>query len=127
LFLGCASYTQQTKEIRDNFVTARYDRALEVLEKSEIIQAEQNRLLYRLEKAVIFDRLDRHKESRPLFINASSLVDELYTVSVSKEAASYFVNDSVTDYSGEDYEKIAIHTMLALSFIEQGEFKKARI
>ena len=24
----------------------------------------------------------------------------------------------MTDYAGEDYEKVAIHTMLALSFIE---------
>jgi hypothetical protein len=37
------------------------------------------------------------------------------------------INESMSDYSGEDYEKVAIHTMLALSFLEEQKYDDARV
>ncbi len=51
----------------------------------------------------------------------------LYTKSISKEALTYVYNDSAQEYPGEDFEKIAIHIMLALSFIEEGQLKSALV
>ena len=75
---------------------------------------------------MILDRLDEREQSRQE-LDADKLVDVLYTESISKQAASFLVNDSVTDYAGEDYEKVAIHTMLALSFIEDDDYSSARV
>src|SRR5690606_17970339 len=44
-----------------------------------------------------------------------------------KTALSFVYNDSATDYEGEDYEKVAIHTQLALSFIGDQDYSAARV
>ena len=93
---------------------------MELLEKSPVKKQDRNRLLYLLEKATILDRLNDYQESRSHFIEADKLADELYTMSLSAEASSFVVNDASSEYSGEDYEKVAIHTMLASSFLLKG-------
>jgi hypothetical protein len=124
---GCASYTDETKEIRSEFQGGQYAKALTSLEKSEIKTQSRNRLLYRLEKAMILDRMGQRAKARALLIEADKIADELYTVSVSKTAASFLYNDSATDYAGEDYEKVAIHTEMALSFIADQDYAAARV
>jgi len=76
---------------------------------------------------MILQRMGQTEKSRALLIEADKLVDRLYTVSVSKTAASFVYNDSATDYAGEDYEKVAIHTMLALSFLGDKDLDSARV
>lgn len=124
---GCASYTQDTREMRQAFTADRYKDALEKLESSSIKEESKNRLLYRLEKASILDRLEDRQRSRALLVEADKIADELYTVSVSKTVTSFLVNDSSTDYDGEDYEKVFIHTLMAVSFLQDGDLAAAKV
>ena len=59
------------------------------------------------------------------FVN--KIGDELYTTSVLNTASSLVVNEAQQDYAGECYEGVAIHTQLALSFIEDSDLKSARV
>lgn len=104
-----------------------YTLALETFEKSDIKTSDRNRLLYYLEKGTIEDRLSSRKESRSLWMKADKLADDLFTTSISKSAASFIYNDSAAPYGGEDYEKVAIHTMLAHSFLSDGMLDEARV
>lgn len=124
---SCASYTQETSEMRTYYHGDRFDKALQALDKSDLKEQNKNRLLYRLEKAMILDRLGERKKSRALLLEADKIADELYTTSISRTAASFVVNDSTTDYSGEDYEKVAIHTELALSFLQDQDLSAAGV
>jgi uncharacterized protein len=124
---ACASYTEQTKEIRRDFRGENYKSSLKKLDKSDLKTATKDRLLYLLEKAMIQDRLGESKKSRSTLMEADRLADKLYTVSISKTALSFIYNDSATDYSGEDYERVAIHTQLAMSFIGESDYKAARV
>lgn len=123
----CASYTDEIKEMRDDFVSSRYSASLEKIDKSPLKESKINRLLYHMEKAMILDRMGQLEESRTLLSRADQIADELYTVSVTKTAATFIINESVSDYEGEDYEKVAIHTIMALSYLEAGQLKDARI
>ena len=124
---GCASYTEQTKEVRQLYRQSSYAEALKKLDDLEISKQSRNRLLFRLEKAMILDRLGEREKSRKLLLEADKIADDLYTESVSKVALSFIYNDSATDYAGEDFEVIAIHTQLALSFLEDDDYKSARV
>lgn len=124
---GCASYTEETREIRSLYRGESYKAALEKLEASSLKEESKNRLLYRLEKAMILDRLGEGAKARALLIEADKIADELYTTSITKTAASFVVNDSATDYEGEDYERVAIHLQLALSFLGDKDLKSARV
>ena len=123
----CSSYTDTTKKIRQDFRAKNYSEALKKIESSSLKNSERNRLLYLLEKAMIAEGLGDVKEARRLLLQADRVVDELYTLSLSKEAATYLFNESAQAYPGEDYEKVAIHTVLALSFLKEGSLDEARV
>lgn len=127
VLISCASYTEQTAGIHSSFVASRYDEALEKLESSEVKEQDRNRLLFNLEKAIILDRLGQSKASRKLLSESSKIADELYTKSITKEVATYLVSEDKSEYAGEDYEKVAIHTLLALSYLEEGQLGEARV
>jgi hypothetical protein len=124
---ACASYTEETREIRSLYKGEAYREALAKLEASEIKEEDRNRLLYRLEKAMILERLGEGEKARRLLLEADKIADQLYTTSVSRTAASLVVNDAMSDYSGEDFEKVAIHTQLALSFLAAKDLRSARV
>ncbi len=127
LVSACASYTDDIKVVQTSFRAGQYGEALQKLEESPLKEQTRNRLLYLLEKAMILDRQGQRDDARKLLLKADRIVDELYTTSVSKAAATFVFNDAAQDYPGEDYEKVAIHTMLAHSFIEDGDLKSARV
>lgn len=124
---GCASYQDNFVKVRKNYRSGNYSEALNELDKSALAKSGSDRLLYLLEKSQILSKLGEEKKSRRLLLEASKLVDDLYTTSISKGAATFVVNESVQDYAGEDYEKVAIHSMLALSFLEEGNLQGALV
>lgn len=124
---GCASYTEETREIRSLYRGDDYKDALKKLESSSLKDESKNRLLYRLEKAMILDRMGEGDKARRLLIEADKIADQLYTTSISRTAATFIMNEGASDYSGEDYEKVAIHTQMALSFLEDKNYESARV
>jgi len=124
---GCASYTEETREIRSLYRSGSWSEALQKLNSSSHLKEEKNRLLLRLERAMILDRLGERAKSRSALIEADKIADALFTTSISRTAASFVVNEGSTDYVGEDYEKVAIHTMLAMSFIKDRDYDAARV
>ena len=127
LLSACASYSDETREIRADYRGSNYANALKKLDDSTLKTDDKNRLLFRLEKAMILDRMGEYAKSRNLLIEADKISEELYTTSVTRSAASFVVSESSTDYVGEDYEKVAIHTELALSYIATRDLEAARV
>lgn len=127
LTTGCASYTDVTSIVRANYTLGNYEAALADIDKSGLKDSSASKLLYHLEKAMVLDRMGSLDSSRKELIKADILADKLYTTSVTKSAASFVVSEDMKDYSGEDYEKVAIQTMLALSFIASGDLPNAQV
>jgi hypothetical protein len=125
--VGCATYTEEMAGVRSAYRGRSYGDALTRLETSDVKEQDRNKLLYTLDKAMIQDRLGKHGDAQKLFKDADAIVDDLYTESISKTVASFVVNDSTTDYAGEDFEKVALHTMWALSLLQAGDLKSARV
>ncbi len=124
---GCATYTDESAQMRTAFRARHYPEALEQLKKTGLATQDRSRLLYLMETAMILDRQGNRKEARKVLLQADKLVDVLYTTSISKTAATLIVNESMSDYSGEDYEVVSLHTMLALSFLEDKQYEEARV
>ena len=127
LLSACASYTDKTQEMRDAYTRGQWDEALAALKESGEMERSADRMLWRLEAGSIHDRKGDFSKSRSLFLEADGIGDELYTTSISKTAASFIVNDSSSDYEGEDYEKVAIHTIMAHQYIQQDRLDEARV
>ena len=115
------------REVQELYGAGRYTLAMQKLQKSAIKKQHRNRLLYHLEIAMLYDRLGRLERSRRELFRAVQLVEELYTKSISRAAATYLISSDTTEYSGEDYEKIFIHTMLALSYLSANDLQEALV
>ena len=125
--VACASYTHKMALMREAFDEGDYDRALKELDETGLKNRSEDRLLWHLESATIFDRKGDYVTSRKLWFEADRIADELFTVSISKTATSVVVSESSKDYDGEDYEKVAIHAMLAHQYIGLGQLNEAAI
>lgn len=124
---SCASYTDKIASINQAFRAREYQKALSELEASPLKEQDRNLLLYKLEKAMILDRMGNAAQARQLLLQSAELSDRLYRKSITGNVASFIYNDSTTDYAGEDYEKVAIHAMLAISFVGADQYSKAAI
>ena len=124
---SCSTYSSELASTSDLYNQRRYEEALDSIENLSILKKNNNRLLYLLEKATVLEAMSNFQKSRSTFIDADKLADRLYTESISKSALSYLYNDSTTDYAGEDYEKIMIHSILALSFLKEQNLGSALV
>ena len=127
LTTACVSHTQEHEELRSLYIKSNYTKALTHLESSSLKSSSQNRLLYLLEKGALLDKLKEKEKARRTLFLADRLIDKQRTSSISQTAASFLLNDSTMDYSGELFEIITLHSLLALSFIEEGATKQARV
>ena len=128
LLLGCLSYSDKNKPIREAVYGGDLPRAFALLEQADHLSPEgKNRLLYHLEKATLLHYLGQYSKAESSYHTASSVMEKLYTQSLTQGALSFVINDSTMDYAGEAYEMIALHTMLALLYLQQNQLSKARV
>ena len=86
---------------------------------------EKEQLLYYLDIGMLHHFAGNYTKSNEQLEKAENLFDELYTKSVSKGAASLFLNDNALEYSGEDYENIYTNIFKALNYLHLDNFDEA--
>ena len=66
-----------------------------------------------------------YEKSNEYLEKAEFAIEDNYTKSVGKGAASLLLNDNALDYAGEDYENIYINVFKALNYLDLGSFDDA--
>lgn len=118
---SCQSYREQTQEMRLELYQNRPEAALKIVDSSAIAKSSSDKVLYLMERGNILYLQDKYKDAAQVWDEALRLIDALYTVSVSKQASSYLVNETVTDYEGEAHEKVLLPVFSALAYLAAGE------
>jgi hypothetical protein len=129
LINGCASVATRTahfQKIEASVQQGNYADAIVQLEngKGNFYQKKE-RVLYYLDLGALHHYNGDYDKSNELLTEAENAIEELYTKSVSKAAASLLLNDNALDYSGEDYEDIYINIFKALNYLELEKFDEA--
>lgn len=126
---GCGSLEtqkQQYVEVDKSLENGQYKEAvLELISNKAKYFDEKDKVLYYLNLGMLQHYAKQYNESNQNLTEAENGIDELYTKSISKGAASLFVNDNVLDYSGEDYENIYVNVFKALNYLELNKFDDA--
>lgn len=125
LFSSCAPTIQQYPRINQYLLAEDYDSAYKVVEQSKEGYAARNAVLYYLDEGTILHFAGRYEESNRSFFKAESIMDELYTKSISKEAASFVISDNTVPYRGEDFEMAMVNLFLALNYAGLGSWEDA--
>ena len=112
----------------DQHVTNQeYDAALQLMEDSREGYQQRNEALFYMEDGLLAHFAGRHRESIESLLQAESILEELYTRSISKQAASFVLNDNTIPYRGEDFEDAMVNLYLALNYAALGNIEDALV
>ncbi|MBF0523229.1 MAG: hypothetical protein HQL24_09265 [Candidatus Omnitrophica bacterium] len=114
-------------EVNGLVVAGKYHSALAAMEQAQENYGTNNRLLFDMDYALVLHYAGKYEQSASVFDRAKRAYDELYTVSLSKEGATWLVNDNVAPYRGEDFERVMINIFEALDFAALGNFTEALV
>lgn len=84
-------------------------------------------LLFAMDSAMALTNCGDDAAAQRWFREADRLGEELWTESVSRQAASYLTGDYVLKYPGEDYERVMVNLMSALAFLRAGDLDGALV
>ena len=116
LISGCQSYTQENQNIRENLYSGKFSEATTNLDKSSIATESRNFALFTMEKGMLLYLQGDYLNSVKQWQNSDKKLDDLYTTSISKTTASFIINDSMSDYTGEAHERYLIPIFSSIAF-----------
>jgi uncharacterized protein len=123
---SCASVGVQPR-VNSLATAQKLDQAIETLGDNPNIYGKNNRLLYWLDRGMVYHFAGRYKESIAAFAQAQRTFDELYTRSISKMATAWALNDYAAPYRGEDYEYVLVNIFQALNYTLLGDPNEALV
>ncbi len=128
---GCSvltSYPQQTQAAQNAFEQGRFQEAMLLLPRDP---GGPDELLYRLERGVIAHTAAKFNESNLELLDAVDVAkayQDRPTISLRsglEGAASLLINDKTLPYEGEGFERVWLHSYLALNFYFLGKIDDA--
>ncbi len=112
--VGCATHYDRIQPVRQDFFAGRLDNArTALLEQSKKRRGEKDVL--KLDLAMVELASGRPQEAEKLLREVRNHFDDYEQKNVGESAASMVTDDRQIAYAGEDYEKVLIRAMLALS------------
>lgn len=128
LFAGCRHRFTHYEEITALLASENYLEAAQKVEESkEKVYSKNDRLLYYLDLGMLYHLAGEYEKSNEYFEKAEQTVDELFTKSISKEAASLLTSDYARPYEGEVFERVLINVIRALNYLFLGELDEALV
>ena len=115
--------------VNSNLHKENFSLALKAIEeaKQEGNYAEKDRVLYYLDKGITLYYMGKAQESIATLEKAEQSMEELFTKSISKAAASFVLNDNALDYFGEIYENLYVNIFKSINYIKLNKFDDAYV
>jgi hypothetical protein len=127
LLSSCAPTIQHYPQINQYLLNQDYDSAYNLVQQNKATYAERNAALYYLDEGIISHFAGRYKKSIQSLSRAETIMEDLYTISVSKQAASFLISDNTVPYRGEDFERAMVNMFLALNYAGLGSWEDALV
>lgn len=124
---ACAPSFNHYVKLNEHFINQDYEAALLEQRHNKKNYATRNRVLYYLDEGLLAHYAGHYEESNTSFLKAEEIMADLYTRSIRKEAASFLINDTTTDYRGEDFEAALVNLFLALNYAQLGQIDEALV
>ena len=129
LMTACAGPSRSYRSGLNSQIAA-YDYAgaqAEIEKNKNSEYGEKNAVLYYLDLGMVLHDAARYQESDASLEKAENQMEELFTKSVSRGAATLLVNDNTTKYSGEVFERALDNVFRALDYVFLGKTDDALV
>jgi tetratricopeptide (TPR) repeat protein len=126
LLAGCAT-TLTLRDLNNYTLKNEFAPAAEHIEKQKKSFGENNALLYHLDRGMLLHLANRYSDSGQALENAKRVAQELFTKSVTAHLSTFLVNDLMTPYYGEDFERALIFVFSAINYAAQNKGEAALV
>ncbi len=120
-FIGCSSMRTSKGQyvgVMEKLRQQDYDACVVQIEESkDKFYKEKEKVLFYLDMGMLYHYCGDYELSNEFLTEAEYAIEDLYTKSVGKAAASLLLNDNALDYFGEDYEDLYLNIFKALNYI----------
>jgi hypothetical protein len=123
---GCATYYQNHVDFNSEFENGHLHQALETLSRKQTEGEGKTRFIYAVNKGLLLSMLGNYAQSNEYFEKAF-LFGEDYRINYVEEAASYFTNQTVTVYRGENHEHLMLLYFKAINYLKMDRPEDALI
>lgn len=128
LLAGCATTGVYYDSVAGLVRGKKYADAAALVEESrEKSYGSKSELVYLLDSAFLLHLSGQYEESNARFERAKTVSRDLFTKSISAEAATFLVSDNMRAYPGEDFEIALIHVFSALNYVFLGRESAALV
>ncbi|HVU36715.1 MAG TPA: hypothetical protein VHC95_00125 [Opitutales bacterium] len=130
LLTGCASYTDQTTQLRTAWTVGDFPSAAKIAAEAAKQAPSRDAVLWNLEAGTAASAAGDPAASMAAFQQADNQFDYWDTqpeISISRETAALLVNQTTLPYRGRDYDRIMESTYQALNYLKLGKYDEARV
>lgn len=127
---GCSSARMSDREADSLFRQGKYDAAAEHLKQGLEKQGgpeSRDGLLYLLDIGLALHSAGKYDESIQAFQKADKIAEIKDYTSLSTESATLLTSDNITQYKGEDFEKVLISAYLSMDYALTGQIDDALV
>lgn len=123
---GCASGNIFSR-LDENLASGDCPAAIALINESRDAYGSNEQLLYLLDMAMVYMQCGDIDAAQEYFHNAEDLAEALWTKSITLNVMSMVTNDTVLAYAGEDFERVMIHLMSAIGYLQAGQLDEALV
>lgn len=132
LFLaGCTTYNDRVEITRESWKLANWNKAAETgLLLAQDKESDRSEVLLGLEEGTLLRTVSRFPESQDTFEETWEEIQEMDQKAdfrISQATIALLVNPGLTTYEARTYDRIMLHTYLALNYLNMGDFESARV
>ncbi|MBC2712211.1 MAG: hypothetical protein HGJ94_14885 [Desulfosarcina sp.] len=123
---GCAGGNIFSK-LDENLAGGDCPAAIALIHERGDAYGSNEQLLYLLDAAMVYMQCGNLDAAQEHFRSAEDLAEALWTESITLNALSMVTNDTVLAYAGEDFERVMIHLMSAIGYLQAGQPDEALV
>ena len=123
---GCAGGNVFSR-LDQNLASGDCPAAIALIDESDGEYGSNKRLIYLLDAAMVYMQCGNFDAAQSNFRSAEDLAERLWTESISRNVLSLVTNDTVQAYAGEDFERVMIHLMSAIGYLQAGQPDEALV
>ena len=120
-FTACANKSMTRYEaLAPVFEHNGYDATIsEIKKQQDDLYGEKTEFLYYFDLGVLYHYNGNYAESAKNFDKADKIYDDLYTRSITNEAAAIVTNDNIRPYRARPFEILVLHEMQIMNYLAQ--------
>lgn len=123
---GCADNALFTR-LDERLIRGDCPAAIALIDTQESPDSAAENLPLLLNAAMVYLQCGDFDQAQHYFRMAEDLAERLWTESVTRNALSLVTNDRVMAYAGEDFERVMIHLMSAIGYLQAGQSDEALV